>query len=128
MAAVSEAVIQHHSLFEKLSMQESIQEPSSSTSDVEEYSESLPSDTEPTDLPSSDDLEAQKHEAQRAALARHIQLKKQHEQEQSEQVATTISIPAKVAKDSDSVRIIDKVRDYQQELFERAKEENVIAV
>lgn len=109
-------------------MQESIQGASSSTSDAEADSESLPSDTEPTDSTSSDDLELLKQEAQRAALARHFQLKKEVEQKQSMQPTTEHLVAAADTKEFDSARIIDKVRDYQQELFERAKEENVIAV
>lgn len=60
----------------------------------------------------------------KAAFLDHIKNSKNEEQ-QHDASAETLRVDD---NDAEPSRIIDKVRDYQQELFERAKDENVIAV
>jgi len=102
---------------------------SSADSDVEHDDEATTSDTDISEPVVSVDPEEAKREAQQAAFTNH--LKKQQEQEKREPSSTSTSASAThVVKglEAESDRIIDRVRDYQQEMFERAKAENVIAV
>jgi len=66
-------------------------------------------------------VERSKRQANRDALNNFIRNQEQKEREQSSESAAT-------RQNEESNQIIDQARNYQQELFERAKEENVIAV
>lgn len=68
--------------------------------------------------------EAFKRQANRSAFFKHL---KDDEGEVGGLSGISIS-PAKTQFVLATDRIIDSVRDYQQELFERAKEENIVAV
>lgn len=84
------------------------------------------SDTELSDLPVSADPELLKRQANSASLDDYLQSHQVLDQKTS--TSKSASSPKYRNKELVSARIIDKVRDYQQELFERAREENVIAV
>lgn len=98
-------------------------------SDAERDDESASSDTDILEPDTPVDPEEAKRKAQTAAFTKHLE--ERQRQEQHDPVLTPaskdITCPVK-GPDAESARIIDKVRDYQQEMFERAKAENVIAV
>jgi endoribonuclease Dicer len=73
--------------------------------------------------------EQKKRHANRAALQQHLTTHGDEEDENGEdgKIRPKKSAAAKKVAD-ESARIIDKARSYQQELFERAKEENILAV
>ena len=102
---------------------------SSADSDVEHDDEASTSDTDVSEPDVSVSPEEAKREAQQAVFTNH--LKKQQEQVKHEPSSTSASGTAThlvKGLEAESDRIIDRVRDYQQEMFERAKEENIIAV
>lgn len=66
-----------------------------------------------------------KRQAQQAVLAEHVQ--RQLKRPKLQPSSTKLDDNVVDAKD-ESRYLLDKIRDYQQELFERAKQENVIAV
>lgn len=72
-----------------------------------------------------------KKEADRAAAAQyakdHPDMEDIDQDEKDDTIRPLISPSAKRAAE-ESAKIIDRARDYQQELFERAKDENIIAV
>lgn len=63
-------------------------------------------------------------EIMKAAFLNHVEKTSNDES----QFDATVQPTGNNVVEAESTRIIDRVRDYQQELFERAKEENVIAV
>jgi endoribonuclease Dicer len=50
------------------------------------------------------------------------------EQDENDDIIRPLKSPSARRATDESAKIIDKARDYQQELFERAKEDNIIAV
>lgn len=95
-------------------------------SDAEVASDTDTSDTELSDLLVNANPEALKRQANSASLDDY--LKTCQVLDQKTLASKSTSSPQHEDKELPSARIIDKVRDYQQELFERAREENVIAV
>lgn len=98
-----------------------------SESDRDDDSKSFSSNSEITDLHSSEESEHIELANIRAAFAEELRQRREQEPEKKKKIASRHT-DREDYDGLDSVRIIDKVRDYQQELFERAKEENVIAV
>jgi hypothetical protein len=101
----------------------------SADSDNERSPASVASDTDLSEPDVPTDPEQAKRNAQAAAFTKH--LKGQQTQDKPESSFTSMSGNTNhLMKDfeADSARIIDMVRDYQQEMFERAKAENIIAV
>jgi len=98
-------------------------------SDNERDDESVTSDTDVSEPEAPIDPEEAKRKAQDAAFTKHLECAQSGEKHES-----TPGVESKSAifpaKDSEfeSKKIIDQARDYQQEMFERAKAENVIAV
>lgn len=86
--------------------------------------QSVASGSSDLDLSASIESESQKIEARRVAFHQYVQ----DEEDTSEEERTSSSKSQKEALRVQDSYIIDKVRDYQQELFERAKKGNVIAV
>lgn len=86
------------------------------------------SDSESSDIDTAFDTEALKREAQQAVFDRHLQSQPKPVKEERKPIFARDGGAEEEVTDPDSTRIIDRVRDYQQELFERAKEENIIAV
>lgn len=87
------------------------------------------SDTSATELSDSPPVlnpDKTKKEADAAAIDEYLEL--HTAQDRKETTSLVINSQSHYNHVSASSRIIDQVRDYQQELFERAKEENVIAV
>lgn len=83
---------------------------------------SVTSETEPAVLPAIDAQKA-KNRAQRDAFDQYVK------QKATEQVAADdAEISSQKRAADESSKLIDRAREYQQELFERAKDENVIAV
>jgi hypothetical protein len=88
-------------------------------SEADESSTSQPEEFVPLNV----DLQQSKSQAQRAAFDDFLKSEEGHIRGTE---ATQAEVERKAAEES--ARIIDRAREYQQELFERAKEENVIAV
>lgn len=84
-------------------------------------------DTERSRESISSNPEILKRDAQRAAFNKYLLEQREQETEEASPL-NALNDPQTVVANSEGTRIIDRVRDYQQELFERAKEENVIAV
>lgn len=85
------------------------------------------SDTDLSDSPLKADPDKIRQEENSVALDSYLE---NHVVNLNEKVAL-LSPPLSTINQDDSspsARIIDQVRDYQQELFERAREENIIAV
>lgn len=102
---------------------------SSADSDNEQDDASATSDTDISDSEVPVDPEKAKRKAQDAAFTKHLE--SLHSEEKHEFISTPGSKSAfhpSKSLDSESKKIIDQARDYQQEMFERAKAENVIAV
>lgn len=99
--------------------------PTASENNIESDNDSVASSEDLIEDNIHDNPDIAKREAQQAALAEHVQRK----QKRPKLIASNIAFDEEPVDGKDeSARIIDKVRDYQQELFERAKQENVIAV
>lgn len=86
--------------------------------------ESVPSDIDDSDASFEINIDVQRREARRAAFNEYVQ--GQEEADRSA-ISNEVGTPLDNIKAQASY-IIDQARDYQQELFERAKKENVIAV
>lgn len=97
------------------------------SSDLWDHVDSDTSDTDVSETPLSTNPEKIKQEANSIALDNYL---KTREVGTNEQVSVSTTALRTIEQDDSppSARIIDQVRDYQQELFERAKEENIIAV
>lgn len=85
------------------------------------------SDTELSESARDTNPEKMKQAANSIALDNYLQT---HKVEVHDKAPILKTVPRITDQDDStlSARIIDQVRDYQQELFERAKEENIIAV
>lgn len=85
------------------------------------------SDTELSDSPYDANSNLSKRKANEDSLDNYL---KNYEAQLDHKTPASAADPSSCLEDGEvlSARIIDKVRDYQQELFERAKDENVIAV
>lgn len=108
----------------------SMQEITSSEADIASDAESAVSQLDTPSTEEKEDSDTLRNDTHRAVLDRHI--KHQQEKERQKDVdADTVDKEQQeysTTIEAESARIIDKVRDYQQELFERAKSENIIAV
>ena len=92
--------------------------------DEDRDDKSAPSDLDDSDPSVGTKSDAQKREAQRAAFNEYVQI-----QDRTDKAEAANGVDSSVGSlEVQSNYIIDKARDYQQELFERAKKENVIAV
>lgn len=102
---------------------------SSADSDNEQRDESVTSDTDTSEPEVLIDPEEAKKKAQDAAFTKHLEYLQSEEKHESTPGAESKSaiFPTK-GFEFESKKIIDQARDYQQEMFERAKAENVIAV
>lgn len=85
------------------------------------------SDTELSDSPHDANPNLSKRKANEDSLDDYL---KSCEAQLDHKIPASVAISSPRFEDREvlSARIIDKVRDYQQELFERARDENVIAV
>ena len=88
---------------------------------------SIASDPEVLEVEPEQNPDITKREAQKAAFDKHVHAQQDSKNHDHPDDANERDRSSQI-RQSESDRIIDKVRDYQQELFERAKEENVIAV
>lgn len=108
----------------------SMQEITASEADIASDAESAVSQLDTPSTEEKEDSDTLRNDTHRAVLDRHI--KHQQEKERQKDVdADTVDKEQQeysTTIEAESARIIDKVRDYQQELFERAKSENIIAV
>ncbi|KAK5951972.1 Dicer-like protein 1 [Knufia fluminis] len=100
----------------------------SAESDAEKNDESSASDTDISESESPVDSEEAKRAAQRAAFTKHLEGQQRQEEREPSSTSTKKTSHLNQGSEAESSRIIDKVRDYQQEMFERAKAENIIAV
>lgn len=97
--------------------------PSSADSD-DDTSSVVSSDTSAAEVHEIANLEVFKRQTNRSAWFKHLKDDRLKDTTSSEAETLTDESQAH----STTNRIIDKVRDYQQELFERAKQENIVAV
>lgn len=108
----------------------STEELSSSEASVDSDDDSVISQLETPEAVTTEILEVSRSDARRTVLDQHIKRQQEGEQHQDVDAHTVGKEQKEYSADieAESARIIDKVRDYQQELFERAKSENIIAV
>lgn len=100
----------------------------SAESDAEKDDESNASDTDISESESPVDSEEAKRAAQRTAFTKHLEKQQRQEEREPSSTSTKKTSHLNQGSEAESSRIIDKVRDYQQEMFERAKAENIIAM
>jgi len=102
----------------------------SAGSDAEhEDDRSITSDKDISDSEDSLDLQKTWRDAQNAIFTKHLERSQNEDRHESTSITQLkTATPDLKGVEAESSRIIDQVRDYQQEMFERAKVENIIAV
>lgn len=101
-------------------------------SDYEDYETYILDNSDTEEVPNKPILLSEeniKKTANLAALDQHVMTNDEdEEQDDDNDNIRPFKSPAATKVADESAKIIDKARDYQQELFERAKEENILAV